>query len=58
MAGRKHLLSEDSQGKIRKVPLDPKNMEKQMNEERAAGRKPYIVDDDELINYGTTKTIR
>jgi hypothetical protein len=52
MGGRKHLLSEDSKGHVRKVPMDPKNVKKQMQEERAAGRKPYVVDDDDLIKFG------
>lgn len=52
MGGRKHLLSEDASGNVRKVKLDPKNLAKQMSEERAAGRKPYVVDDDDLIKHG------
>jgi hypothetical protein len=55
MGGRKHLLSEDSKGNVKKVPMDPKHLEKQMAEERARGRKPFVVDDDELIRFGTMR---
>lgn len=55
MGGRKHLLTEDAAGKVTKIPLDPKNMEKQIKEEAARGRKAFVVDDDDLIRFGTMK---
>lgn len=52
MAGRKHLFSESPSGDVLKVKVDPKNIKRQVRAERAAGRKPVVLDDDELINYG------
>lgn len=52
MGGRKHLISEDSDGKQRRISVDPAHVDRQMAEERAAGRKPYVLDDDDLIQFG------
>jgi hypothetical protein len=52
MGGRKHLLSQGKDGDVRRVKVDLANLDRQMAEERAAGRKPYVVDDDEMIDLG------
>jgi hypothetical protein len=52
VAGRKHLLSEDNSGSVRKLKADPAHIERQMRDERAAGRTPYVLDDDDMIRFG------
>ncbi|QOC90247.1 hypothetical protein [Micromonospora craniellae] len=50
--GRKYLFSEDSNGRAREVKVDPKHLDKQIREERAAGRTPTVLDEDERIRFG------
>lgn len=50
--GKKYLFSEDGNGRSREIKVDPKHVERQMAEERAAGRKPVLLDEDERIGYG------
>lgn len=49
---KKYLFSEDSNGKSREIKVDPKNLDKQVREERAAGRTPTVLDEDERIRFG------
>nr|WP_030500673.1 hypothetical protein [Micromonospora purpureochromogenes] len=50
--GRKYLFSEDANGRAREVKVDPKHLDKQLREERAAGRTPTVLDEDERIRFG------
>ncbi|WFE47084.1 hypothetical protein [Verrucosispora sp. WMMD1129] len=50
--GRTYLFSEDSNGNVREVKVDPKHLDKQIREERAAGRTPTVLDEDERIRFG------
>lgn len=50
--GRKYLFSEDANGRVREVRVDPKHLDKQLREERAAGRTPTVLDEDERIRFG------
>ncbi|MBQ1051683.1 hypothetical protein KBX50_24850 [Micromonospora sp. C51] len=50
--GRTYLFSEDSNGRVREVKVDPKHLDKQIREERAAGRIPTVLDEDERIRFG------
>ncbi|MGC5032223.1 hypothetical protein [Micromonospora sp. DT229] len=50
--GKKYLFSEDSNGRTREVKVDPKHLDKQIREERAAGRTPTVLDEDERIRFG------
>ncbi|WFE46364.1 hypothetical protein [Verrucosispora sp. WMMD1129] len=50
--GRTYLFSEDSNGRVREVKVDPKHLDKQIREERAAGRTPTVLDEDERIRFG------
>ncbi|SCG63304.1 hypothetical protein [Micromonospora coxensis] len=50
--GNKYLFSEDNDGRVREVKVDPKHLDRQLREERAAGRTPTVLDEDERIRYG------
>ncbi|OHX04593.1 hypothetical protein [Micromonospora sp. WMMB235] len=50
--GRTYLFSEDANGRVREVKVDPKHLDKQLREERAAGRTPTVLDEDERIRFG------
>ncbi|MCL7459896.1 hypothetical protein M8I35_22225 [Micromonospora sp. MSM11] len=50
--GRKYLFSEDSNGNSREIAVDPKHLDRQMRDERAAGRIPTVLDEDERIRFG------
>ncbi|MFD6692083.1 hypothetical protein [Micromonospora aurantiaca (nom. illeg.)] len=50
--GRTYLFSEDANGRAREVKVDPKHLDKQLREERAAGRTPTVLDEDERIRFG------
>ncbi|WFE37986.1 hypothetical protein [Micromonospora sp. WMMD998] len=50
--GRKYLFSEDADGRVREVKVDPRHLDKQLREERAAGRTPTVLDEDERILFG------
>ncbi|MFG1762239.1 hypothetical protein ACGFIH_02835 [Micromonospora parva] len=50
--GKKYLFSEDSNGRVREVKADPKHLDKQLREERAAGRTPTVLDEDDRIRFG------
>ncbi|MBO4159306.1 hypothetical protein [Micromonospora antibiotica] len=50
--GKKYLFSEDSDGRSREVKVDPKHLDRQTRDERAAGRRPTVLDEDERIRYG------
>ncbi|MEU7917849.1 hypothetical protein [Micromonospora zamorensis] len=50
--GKKYLFSEDSNGRVREVKVDPKHLDKQLREERAAGRTPTVLDEDDRIRFG------
>jgi len=50
--GKKYLFSTDATGRSREIKVDPKNLDKQLREERAAGRTPTVLDEDERIRYG------
>lgn len=50
--GKKYLFSEDSSGNVREVKVDPANLDKQIREEKAAGRTPTVLTEDERIRYG------
>ncbi|MEU7612317.1 hypothetical protein [Micromonospora sp. NPDC049204] len=50
--GKKYLFSEDSNGRVREVKVDPKHLDKQLGEERAAGRTPTVLDEDDRIRFG------
>ncbi|MGB2569227.1 hypothetical protein ACPFP2_12345 [Micromonospora citrea] len=50
--GRKYLFSEDSDGRTREVKVDPKHLDRQIRQERAAGRTPTVLSEDERIRYG------
>lgn len=45
-----YLFAVDDNGNARRVPLDPPNVERQMDELRAAGFRPYLLAEDELID--------
>lgn len=49
---RQYLFAADDFGGDRRVPLDPANVERQMSDLRAAGQRPYLLDEDELIDLG------
>ncbi|MEV4119466.1 hypothetical protein [Micromonospora sp. NPDC049645] len=50
--GKKYLFSEDSNGRSREIKVDPKYLDRQIREERAAGRTPTVMDEDERIRFG------
>ncbi|SCG69616.1 hypothetical protein [Micromonospora zamorensis] len=50
--GKKYLFSEDTNGRVREVKVDPKHLDKQLREERAAGRTPTVLDEDDRIRFG------
>lgn len=50
--GKKYLFSEDSTGRAREIKVDPKHLDRQIRAERAAGRTPTVLDEDERIRYG------
>ncbi|GIJ07297.1 hypothetical protein ACFFMR_11760 [Micromonospora andamanensis] len=50
--GRKFLFSEDANGRSREIKVDPKHLDRQIRDERAAGRTPTVLDEDERIRYG------
>ncbi|MEU8422309.1 hypothetical protein AB0C15_15690 [Micromonospora sp. NPDC048835] len=50
--GKKYLFSEDTSGRVREVKVDPKHLDKQLREERAAGRTPTVLDEDDRIRFG------
>ncbi|OWV01624.1 hypothetical protein B5D80_25840 [Micromonospora wenchangensis] len=50
--GKKYLFSEDANGRSREVKVDPKHLDRQIRDERAAGRNPVVLDEDERIRYG------
>ncbi|MBG6068156.1 hypothetical protein [Micromonospora ureilytica] len=50
--GKKYLFSEDTTGRVREVKVDPKHLDKQLREERAAGRTPTVLDEDDRIRFG------
>ncbi|MFF0350579.1 hypothetical protein ACFYP0_23060 [Micromonospora arida] len=50
--GKKYLFSEDNTGRVREVKVDPKHLDKQFREERAAGRTPTVLDEDDRIRFG------
>lgn len=50
--GKKYLFSEDADGRSREVKVDPKHLDRQIREERAAGRTPTVLDEDERIRFG------
>ncbi len=50
--GKKYLFSEDANGRSREIKVDPKHLDRQIREERAAGRKPTVLNEDERIRYG------
>ncbi|MET7945213.1 hypothetical protein [Micromonospora sp. NPDC005324] len=50
--GKKYLFSEDSNGRSREIKVDPKHLDRQIREERAAGRTPTVLDEDERIRFG------
>ncbi|TCB89259.1 hypothetical protein E0H26_28135 [Micromonospora zingiberis] len=50
--GRKFLFSEDANGRSREIKVDPKHIDRQIRDERAAGRTPTVLDEDERIRFG------
>lgn len=48
----RQYLFVDENGAGRPVPLDPANVERQMRDLRTAGHRPYLLDEDELIDLG------
>lgn len=50
--GKKYLFSEDANGRSREIKVDPKHLDRQIRDERAAGRTPTVLDEDERIRYG------
>ncbi|SCE73414.1 hypothetical protein [Micromonospora chokoriensis] len=50
--GKKYLFSEDTNGRVHEVKVDPKHLDKQLREERAAGRTPTVLDEDDRIRFG------
>ncbi|MGW0501799.1 hypothetical protein [Micromonospora sp. NPDC003241] len=50
--GRKYLFSEDANGRSREIKVDPKHLDRQIRDERAAGRTPTVLDEDERIRFG------
>ncbi|MEU8406900.1 hypothetical protein AB0C19_11910 [Micromonospora sp. NPDC048842] len=50
--GKKYLFSEDSNGRSREIKVDPKHLDRQIRDERAAGRTPTVMDEDERIRFG------
>ncbi|MEU4554010.1 hypothetical protein [Micromonospora violae] len=50
--GKKYLFSEDTNGRVCEVKVDPKHLDKQLREERAAGRTPTVLDEDDRIRFG------
>ncbi|MCN0150566.1 hypothetical protein [Salinispora arenicola] len=50
--GKKYLFSTDSTGRSREIKVDPKHLDRQVRDERAAGRTPTVLDEDDRIRYG------
>ncbi|MFF0720446.1 hypothetical protein [Micromonospora sp. NPDC003816] len=50
--GRTYLFSEDANGRSREIKVDPKHLDRQVRDERAAGRTPTVLDEDERIRFG------
>lgn len=50
--GKKYLFSEDANGRSREIKVDPKHLDRQIRDERAAGRTPTVLTEDERIRYG------
>lgn len=50
---KKYLFSDDPKtGKSREIKVDPKHLDRQVRDERRAGRVPVVLDEDERIRYG------
>lgn len=49
---RKYMFVTDSNGKSHEVKVDPKNIDRQTREHRAAGRGVTVMDEDERIRMG------
>ncbi|GIF02346.1 hypothetical protein [Paractinoplanes rishiriensis] len=51
--GKKYLFTTDPEtGESRELRVDPAHVDRQMRDERAAGRNPVLMDEDERIRMG------
>lgn len=51
--GRKYLFTTDpATGESRELKVDPAHVDRQMRDERAAGRVPTLMDEEERIRMG------
>lgn len=49
---KKYMFVTDGSGRSREVKVDPKHLDRQVREHKAAGREATVMDEDERIRMG------